>query len=144
MTRRTVDEGTDSGSGGGRLATWAPRLGGWTGVVFGVLTVVAGASVLFGLRDAGYPVFRPLLTFNTVMGPIYILAGALILARRPAGRLSAGLIGLVNLAVLVAIVFAADAVAQESLGAMTARTAVWLIIYAALSVARARRIGDPA
>lgn len=143
MTRRTVGEEADGRSGGGRLATWAPRLGGWTGVVFGVLTVVAGASVLFGLRDAGYPVFRPLLVFNTVMGPIYILAGALILARRPAGRWSAGLIGLVNLAVLVAIVIAGDAVAQESLAAMTARTAVWLIIYAALSTGRARRIRDP-
>ncbi len=143
MTRRTVDEGTDAESGGGWLATWAPRLGGWTGVVFGVLTVVAGASVLFGLRDAGYPVFRPLLIFNTVMGPIYVLAGALILARRPVGRWSAGLIGLVNLAVLVAIVLVGDAVAHESLGAITARTAVWLIIYAALSAAPTRRIRDP-
>lgn len=143
MTRRTVDEDTQARPGGGWPARWAPRLGGWVGIVFGVVTVLAGASVLFGLRDAGYPVFRPLLIFNTVMGPLYILAGALILARRPTGRLSAGLIGLVNLAVLVAIALVRDAVAQESLGAMTARAAVWLIIYAALSAVPTRRIRDP-
>ena len=144
MPRETVDGGTNDGSRGGWLATWSPRLGGWIGIVFGVLTVVAGASVLFGLRDAGYPVFRPLLIFNTVMGPLYILAGALILARRRVGRWSAGLIGLVNLGVLAAILMMPGSVADESVAAMTVRAALWLIIYALLSTVPPRRVRDPA
>lgn len=144
MTRQTVDGDTKDGAGGGWLATWAPRVGGWTGIVFGVLTVVAGASVLFGLRDAGYPVFRPLLIFNTVMGPFYILAGALILAGRAVGRWSAGLIGLVNLGVLAAILIMPGPVADQSLAAMTVRAALWLIIYAALSTVPPRGVQDPA
>lgn len=144
MTRRRANAGTaEPRTGGGWLATWAPRLGGWTGAVFGVLTVVAGGSVLLELRDPGYPVFGPLLVFNTVMGLFYILAGALVLARRRAGRLAAGSIGMVNLAVLAAILVVPDPVARESLGAMAVRTVVWLLIYAVVSTVPGWRTPAP-
>lgn len=143
MTRETAGRKTGRRTGSGWLTTWTPQLGGWTGAVFGVLTVVAGGSVLLGLRDPGYPVFRPLLIVNTVMGPLYILAGALVLAHRPAGRLAAGSIGLINLGVLAAIVVVPGTVARESIGAMAVRTAVWLVIYAVLSTVPGRRTRGP-
>ncbi len=143
VTRRTVDGKTGSTSGAGWLPAWVPGLCGWFGIVFGALTVVAATSVLLGLRGAGYPVFRPLLIFNTVMGPFYVLAGALILARRRAGRRSAGLIGLINLGVLAAVVAVPGVVARQSVAAMTVRTTVWLVIYAALTTVPPRRVGDP-
>ncbi|MGK7313543.1 MAG: hypothetical protein ACN0LA_15100 [Candidatus Longimicrobiales bacterium M2_2A_002] len=143
MTGDRANGKTELRTGGGWLATWAPRLGGWTGALFGVLTVVAGGSVLLGLRDPGYPAFRPLLIFNTVMGPLYILAGVLVLTRRRAGRLAAGSIGVVNLGVLAAIIVVPDAVARESLAAMAVRTAVWLLIFAVVSAVPGRRNRAP-
>ena len=144
MTNRRASTGTAKPhTGSGWLATWAPRLGGWTGAVFGILTVVAGGSVLLGLRDPGYPVFGPLLAFNTIAGLFYILAGALVTARRRAGRLAAVSIGMVNLGVLAAIVVVPYAVAQESLGAMAVRTVVWLLIYAVVSTVPGWRTAAP-
>ncbi len=99
--------------------------------------------MLFGLRDAGYPVSQPLLIFNTAMGPFYVLAGALILARRPPGRRSAGLIGLINLGVLAGVVAVPGVVAQQSVAAMAVRTTVWLVIYAVLSTVPPHRVRDP-
>ena len=139
MTGGQASGRTEPRTGGGWLATWAPRLGGWAGAAFGVLTVVAGGAVLVGLRDPGYPVFGPLLIFNTIAGLFYILAGALVLARRRAGRLAAGAIGVVNLGVLAAIVLVPGLVGQESIGAMAVRTVVWLLIFAVVSTVPGRR-----
>lgn len=143
MTEDNASGTAEPRTGSGWLPTWAPWLGGWTGAVFGVLTVVAGGSVLLGLRDPGYPAFRPLLIFNTAMGPLYVLAGVLVLARRRAGRLAAGSIGVVNLGVLVAIIALPDPVARESLVAMAVRTLVWLLIFAVVSTVPERRNRAP-
>lgn len=113
-------------------------------MLFGALTVVAGARVLLG-ADPGYAVFRPLLVFNTAMGFAYLAAGVAIWRSLGAGRAAAGAIALLNLAVL-AIVFAlhsgAGSVAVESLRAMTLRTAVWLLLFLLVAwLARGRTAG---
>lgn len=99
--------------------------------VFGLATLVAGGRVLLG-SDPGYVVFRPLLVYNTVMGLVYVGAGAVIWSDLAKGRWSAGAIALLNLAVLVAVfvIHQTDGdVALQSVRAMTLRTVVWLVVF---------------
>jgi hypothetical protein len=111
-----------------------PRVAASAAVVFGVVTVMAGGRVLLG-GDPGYLVFRPLLLFNTGMGAVYLIAGALVWRGAPSGRRLAGAIALVNAVVLAgvtAIWFAGGPVAPDSVGAMAFRTLVWAAIWASL------------
>jgi hypothetical protein len=100
-------------------------------VLFGLATLAAGGRVLFG-ADPGYVVFRPLLVYNTAMGAAYLAAGIAIWRSPRAGAAAAGVIGTLNLLVLIgiAILFLRGApVAVESLRAMTFRTVVWLVLF---------------
>mgnify|MGYP003508580466 FL=1 len=110
-------------------------------VLFGVATIFAGSRVLLG-SDPGYEVFRPLLVYNTAMGVAYLAAGIAIWRSVNAGRYAAGVIFLLNLLVLVGIVViygSGGGVAVDSLRAMTLRTVVWLVLFAAASwLSRAR------
>ena len=104
-------------------------------VIFGLATIVAGGRVLAG-ADPGYVVFRPLLIFNTAMGVAYVAAAIVIWRSLRWGRYAAaGIFGL-NLLALGAILLlygSGSAVAVDSLGAMTFRTAAWLAFFLALS-----------
>lgn len=120
------------------------RLAAAVAVLFGIMTLYAGGSVLRG-ADPGYVVFRPLLIYNATMGAAYIAAG-LAIGRNPLwGQRAAGLIFGLNLLVLAAILIVyrnGGAVAVESLGAMTFRTTVWLALFlAAAWLARRQRKG---
>jgi hypothetical protein len=111
-----------------------PRVAASAAMVFGIVTVMAGARVLLG-GDPGYFVFRPLLLFNTVMGAVYVLTGVLVWRGGGAGRRLAGAIALVNVVVLLgisALRVANGPVARESMGAMAFRTLVWAAIWASL------------
>lgn len=101
-------------------------------VLFGALTIFAGGRVLLG-TDPGYVVFRPLLIYNTAMGVAYIAAGIAIWRSITAGRNSAGVIFVLNLAVLVeiAVLYRLEGdVAVDSLRAMSLRTVVWFVLFA--------------
>ncbi|MDP1889317.1 MAG: hypothetical protein Q8K55_00380 [Gemmatimonadaceae bacterium] len=103
-------------------------------LVFGVATVAAGASVLMG-RDAGYVVYRPLLVFNTAMGVAYAAAAVLIWRDLSRGRVAAGVILALNLAMLGLVVYlfrTSDVVAVDSVRAMVFRSVVWLVIFGVL------------
>jgi ACR3 family arsenite efflux pump ArsB len=103
-------------------------------LVFGVVTVAAGAGVLAG-RDPGYLVYQPLLIFNTVMGVAYAAAAVLIWRNLARGRLAAAVILALNLAVLGLVVYlfrTSDVVAVDSVRAMAFRSAVWLVILGVL------------
>jgi NADH:ubiquinone oxidoreductase subunit 6 (subunit J) len=96
-------------------------------VVFGLVTILAGARVLTG-SDPGYVVFRPLLIFNTIMGFVYVAAGVQIWRNERRGRLWAHGIALVNLVVLLvitALYVRGWSIAVDSLAAMTVRTMAW-------------------
>jgi hypothetical protein len=112
-------------------------------VLFGVATIVAGGRVLFG-ADPGYLVFRPLLSYNTLMGLAYVAAGVIIWRNVLAGRKAAGAIFVLNLLVLVGIVVmyrSGGAVAIDSLRAMILRTVIWLGIFlAALWLDKSRTV----
>lgn len=111
-------------------------------VLFGIMTLFAGGRVLRG-ADPGYVVFRPLLLYNTAMGAAYVVAGAAIGLDLTWGKWASGVIFLLNLLVLggILVVYGSGgAVAVESLGAMTFRTLVWLVIFLAASrLARSTR-----
>jgi hypothetical protein len=110
---------------GGSLAAAA------VAVLFGVATVMAGGRVLLGISDPGYVVFRPLLIYNTAMGVAYVAAGVAMWRCLRCGVHAAAIVFALNLLVLVAIfaVYSSGgAVAVESLGAMSFRTAVWLAL----------------
>ena len=101
------------------------------GGLFGVATLFAGGSVLLG-SDPGYVVFRPLLIYNTIMGVAYLAAGITIWRSLILGKYAAGAIFLLNILVLLGIILvyrSGGAVAVDSLGAMTLRTVVWLILF---------------
>jgi hypothetical protein len=105
------------------------------GILFGILTIVAGTRVLTG-SDPGYVVFFPLLVYNTVMGFAYTAAGATAWRNLPLGRNAAATIFVLNLLVLAAIWIlysSGAAVAVDSLRAMTLRTGVWLVLFAGLA-----------
>lgn len=105
------------------------------GVLFGLVTLVAGGSVLVG-RDPGYLVYRPLLVFNTVMGLVYIVAGVLAWRRaRVAWIVAGGIVG-ANALVLASIVTlyrAGGPTAIDSVRAMVLRTVVWMILLLAIA-----------
>jgi hypothetical protein len=111
---------------------WVWLGAGWTALGFGVLTVLAGWSVLAGGRDPGHEVLQPLLIFNSTMGVWYLITGGQILSRRGSARWSSGLIALANGLVLAVLAASAIPAAAESLVAMGIRTGVWLAITAAL------------
>ena len=99
--------------------------------LFGVATLFAGGSVLLG-SDPGYVVFRPLLIYNTIMGVAYLAAGITLWRSIILGKYAAGVIFLLNILVLLGITLvyrSGGAVAVESLGAMTLRTVVWLVLF---------------
>jgi hypothetical protein len=101
-------------------------------LVAGLLTVLAGWSVLSGVREVGHAVFLPLLVFNSAMGVWYLMTAALILSWRGAARWSAGLIAVGNGLVLMALLLLVMPVAPDSQAAMILRTGLWLAIAAAL------------
>ena len=103
--------------------------------LFGVVTLFAGGSVLLG-SDPGYVVFRPLLIYNTIMGVAYLAAGITIWRSLIPGKYAAGAIFLLNILVLLGIILvyrSGGAVAVDSLGAMTFRTVVWLVLFLVVS-----------
>ena len=106
------------------------------GALFGFVTIFAGVSVLTG-TDPGYIVFLPLLVYNTVMGFAYIGVGVLAWQNLNRGRNAAAIIFGLNLLVLAAICVLyspGGPVAEDSLRAMSLRTAVWFVLFIGLWV----------
>jgi hypothetical protein len=105
-------------------------------VLFGLATLVAGLRVLLGRSDPGYPVFGPLLAFNTVMGAAYVAVGAAAWRSIRWGRNGAGAVLLLNLAAWLAVLVlgaARGGVAPESLRAMGFRAGIWFALFLTLA-----------
>ncbi len=105
-------------------------------VLFGLASLVAGLGVLLGRSDPGYPVFGPLLAFNTGMGVAYVAVGAAVWRSIRWGRNGAGAVLLLNLAAwltLLVLAAARGGVAPESLRAMGFRTGVWFALFLTLA-----------
>lgn len=108
-------------------------------VVFGIITLVTSSRILYLGTDPGYYVFLPLLIFNHIMGIAYIIAGYLIWKNKQKGKIAALTIFLINLLALlvIGIVYLVNTgVATDSLGAMSFRTAIWLLIFLSLKMTK--------
>ena len=112
----------------------APLIAGTLAVAFGALSVLAGGTVLFGpqsVQAAAGNVVLPVLWFNFLSGPVYMLAGWAVLSRRPWARRLAGVIAAaiaIMLAVLIALILAGTPWEPRTLAAMTFRLVFWLIV----------------
>lgn len=116
------------------MAHMMQRIAAVVACVFGIATIMAGARVLTG-ADPGYLVFRPLLIYNTLMGVVYVAAGVAMWLSVQWGRSAAAAVFFLNLLVLVAIIAlyrSGDAVAVDSVRAMSFRTVVWLALVLSL------------
>jgi len=100
-------------------------------VLFGVVTVIAGARVLLG-ADPGYVVYLPLLRFNSIMGVVYVAVGVIAWRNLRLGVYGAAAICVLNLAALgtVSYLYTSNGpIASTSVQAMTLRTIVWLALF---------------
>lgn len=103
-------------------------------VVFGIVTVIVGGRTLFGGqagRTAAGNVVPFVLWFNFVAGFAYIIAGCgMFLWKRWAAQLSAA-IAIATIAVFSALgiyIFLGGAFEARTIGAMTIRSLVWVVI----------------
>ena len=109
--------------------------------LFGLVTIFVGISVLLG-SDPGYVVYRPLLIYNTTMGIAYVAASITIWRNFTKSIYLAASIFFLNLIVLALIYFLytkGSLIAVDSLRAMSVRTAVWLVLVAAIAWLSRRR-----
>jgi hypothetical protein len=114
----------------------ASRVLGVIALLFGLLTLKSGMSVLLDLGSAraGHPHYVPfVLWFNSLSGIAYIAAGiGLWLRRRWAAYLAAALVlGLIAMSIGLGIhVLGGGAYDKSTLVAMSARLSVWIGIAA--------------
>lgn len=114
--------------------SWSLRIAAGVAVVFGLLTIVSGGRVLFGdpaAQEAAGNAVSFVLWFNFLSGFVYVLAGVgLVLQRRWAAWTA------ISLAAAIAGAFAlfglhvlqGGAFEMRTVGAMTLRLIVWIVI----------------
>ena len=112
---------------------WAIAVG-ILAVAFGIITVFEGGRMLFGrpeIRTSAGNIVPFVLWFNFIAAFAYLMAGlGLFLWKRWAAQLSAG-IAITTLAVFAAFgvhVSLGGAFEARTVGAMTIRSAVWIVI----------------
>jgi hypothetical protein len=113
-------------------------------ILFGIATLFAGGRVLLG-SNPGYAVYLPLLAYNTAMGAAYVAAGTLAWFNARRGKYAAAAILILNALVLAAVAYLYTrqaGVAIQSVGAMTLRTVVWLVLFLGLLRLGRQKRGD--
>lgn len=98
----------------------------------GILAILAGSTVLLGLREVDYPVIRALVAYNVIAGVLSLVTAVGIWKRPGLARGLSGLILALHAAVLGALYFFNDTAADESIGAMIFRVAAWSLILVLL------------
>lgn len=129
----------------GDTMTTVPRWHRWaaiTAIAFGLLTVVSGATALFGgkpVQGAVGDAVPFVLWFNATAGFAYVLGGLALLRGHPAARALAWGIGLATLAVFglfLLQVRAGTPYEPRTMGAMILRSGFWLGLALALGRGR--------
>jgi hypothetical protein len=115
------------------------RIAAGIGLVFGLMSVVAGTRVLAGLAHPDYVVLPWLVAYNVAAGAVGVAAGAGLWGlwnwASRLTRLLAAAHGVV-LAVLMVLWVTDRHVARDSLMAMLLRVVVWTAIAAVVTRAR--------
>ena len=105
-------------------------------VLFGLLTIKVGGTVLFGddaAREAAGKYIPFVLAFNFSAGFAYVVAGAGLFAMKRWAAVLAGVIAIANLFVFVALgihVFMGGEHETRTVLAMIFRTVVWGVLFA--------------
>jgi len=98
-------------------------------VIIGLLAAITGTRVLLGLFDPGYQYFTLLISYNIVMGLVSIAAGIFIWQRSSRALVLSYIItGFHVMVLLLLITIFRDIISIHSIGAMTFRSVVWIII----------------
>jgi hypothetical protein len=116
------------------------RIAAALGLLFGLMSVVAGTRVLAGIAHPGYVVLPWLVAYNVAAGAVGVAAGAgLWTLRRWAVGLARTLAAAHGIVLVILLGFRAvdRPVADDSLAAMGLRVAVWTAI--AVVAGRAQR-----
>ncbi|MEP5307258.1 MAG: hypothetical protein ABJQ53_08665 [Roseibium sp.] len=128
-----------------RSNSWFLRISAGVALMFGVMTVISGGTVLFSgskMQALAGDTVSFVLWFNFLSGFIYVLVGVGIAQqRRWATKLS------IALAVAIAIVFLAfgfhilqgGAFEVRTVAALTLRLAIWVVISAVLLTSKRAR-----
>ena len=115
------------------------RLSAAVGVLFGATSVGAGLRVLTGLDLPGYVVLPWLVRYNVVAGLFGVVAGIGVWRAASWAIAATGGLATAHLTVLIVLVamrISGSDVANDSLGAMALRVAIWTGIALV-----ARRVG---
>lgn len=114
--------------------TWPARIAAGVAVAFGALTILSGGRVLFGgaaAQGAAGDVVPFVLWFNFLSGFAYVLAGVgIAMGRRWATLLALALVaGIATVFTLFGLhVIQGGAFEMRTMGAMTLRLVVWILI----------------
>jgi hypothetical protein len=98
-------------------------------VIIGLMAVVVGTRVLFGVFDPGYQYYTSLISYNIILGIVSIITAFLIWKRNGKALLFSGIITGLHLSVLLSLVtIFSDIISDHSVKAMTFRFVIWLVI----------------
>jgi len=113
---------------------WWIRLAALVAVVFGLVTIRSGGTVLFGdeaARAAAGDYVPFVLVFNFGAGFVYVLAGIGLWLQRSWGVWLADALAVATLLVFAAFgvyIVTGGAFEPRTVGAMTVRSAVWVVL----------------
>lgn len=100
-------------------------------IIFSLLTIVEGSTVLLGISVQDYIVFTPLLVYNVIMGVVGLFAGSIIWFNPKKAMTYTKIILAAHTTVMLIVIFIyllSNAVAMHSIQAMLVRVVVWLVI----------------
>lgn len=127
-----------------QIARWRKPIAGLA-TVFGAVTVLVGATALFGgtaAKQAAGDAVPIVLWFNFLAGFFYVAGGIAIWRNAPGAAAIAWVIGLGTLAVFVvlfALIITGTPYEGRTIGAMVLRSGFWIAIAVALTRERRKR-----
>lgn len=98
-------------------------------LLIGGISVIAGSKVLLGLDVKNYTVFNCLIIYNIILGIISMIVAFLIWKNLKSSKKMTITILASHTLVLTYLYFFSEAVALESIKAMSFRVSIWIVIY---------------
>lgn len=97
-------------------------------ILMGIMPIVTGSRVLFGFFDPGYRYFIILILYNIIMGSVSVFAGIYIWRNHRRALFYSVFIAVSHTVVLLSLLSKFnDIISDESIAAMTVRSALWII-----------------
>lgn len=106
-----------------------PKIASVLALLIGGMTIIAGSKVLLGIDTKNYVVLNWLVLYNVVVGIISIMVSYLIWKNTAVAKITIKLILAAHTIIAVYLFFFSETVANESIGAMTFRVSIWIVIY---------------